>query len=185
MALQIGVDAPWVISWSEEESFDIRPCRWVEGRLAVWQPHRSGSGRPLFARPHSVRQRKAIRLGLCSMCGEPIRMPTAPWWFGLGVWLHGGEKTGPIFMTQEPGLHRACAVRAAEMCPHLKARHLVAAPMPIMAADIAASIVGGEACERDFGIRPQGRTVHGALKLAWRGGHLDDQDLRVIERARK
>jgi len=52
--------APWNASWSGENRYEIRPCRYVGGNLAMWSPHLPGVGVPIFAKPHMVRQRKSI-----------------------------------------------------------------------------------------------------------------------------
>ena len=36
-ALKVGIDVPWVTSWSGEPVLGIRPCGSVGGRLAIVQ----------------------------------------------------------------------------------------------------------------------------------------------------
>src|SRR4051812_17373018 len=57
---------PWNAGWSAEERYEIRPCRWVNGELALWSPHLPGEGKPLFAKPHMVRQRRSIAEMRCT-----------------------------------------------------------------------------------------------------------------------
>jgi hypothetical protein len=151
---------PWNAAWSSEDRYEIRPCRWVQGRLAVWQPHTPGVGRPLFASPHNVRQRRSIAEMRCTVCGEPT--PVADrWWFKLGQIREG------YFMTTEAPVHRACADRALSLCPHLRGREADLAPFPT-GHIVLSALVGGPAMEGDFGVSIQpGQKVIGSLKLAW------------------
>lgn len=152
---------PWNASWSSEERYEVRPCRWVGGALALWSPHAPGSGRPIFAKPHMVRQRRSIAQFLCTVCGEPT-LPGNQWWFQLGEFREGW------FMTTEAPVHHACAELSLKKCPHLQAkgsaRELSKFPSGYT---ILSSIVGGVATDDDFGVRINGRRVVGHLKFAW------------------
>lgn len=150
---------PWNASWSGEMRYEVRPCRWVGGRLALWQPHASGEGRPIFAKPHQVRQRMSIARGLCTVCGEQTPEEDR-WWFGHGHFQEGW------FMTVEAPVHRVCAELALSLCPHLRGKESDLAPFP-GGSRVLASIVGGPATDTDFGVRINGRKVCGHLKLAW------------------
>ncbi|WP_372782600.1 hypothetical protein [Phenylobacterium sp.] len=132
--LTIGVDVPWVTSWSGEQVTGVAPCPSVDGALAIGQAERPGEGRPMYSRNHLFRQRKSVREMRCPMCGEPTAegdrwTQTGRWTTageirakGLGVWLP------PEFPDDKPlldagsiaPLHRACAERALARCPHLK-----------------------------------------------------------------
>ncbi|WP_126975593.1 hypothetical protein [Frigidibacter oleivorans] len=153
---------PWIVSWSGEEEFEVRPCRYAGG-LAIWQPQRQGDGVPRFAKPHAVRQRKAMAEMRCSLCGERTG-PEDRWWFALG---EGRMDLRHGLMTEEPPLHRACATIAAAHCPNLRAKGWPASPMP-MPQDLLRQIVGGLALLQDFGIADRGRIITGHLKLGWR-----------------
>lgn len=158
----IGVNVPWNAGWTAEEHYEVRNCRWAGGRLALWSPHRPGEGKPIFAKPHMVRQRRTIAELRCTVCGE--KTPEGDrWWFKLGNFIEGGR-----FATTEAPVHRTCAEHALAVCPHLRGREADLEPMPGGATMIAA-IVGGPATENDFGlnIRPGG--VVGHLKLSWPG----------------
>ena len=151
--------APWNASWSAEDAYEIRPCRYANGFPALWSPHKPGEGKPIFAKPHMVRQRKSIAELRCTVCGE--RTPKSDrWWFKKGDFREG------YFMTTEAPVHHACAVRALALCPHLRGHGADLERMP-SGYSILRSMVGGAACERDFGLRfpPQG--VVGHLKIAW------------------
>lgn len=132
--LQIGVDVPWVTSWSEEKPTRVSRCPSVDGLPAAGQEDKPGQGKPLYSRNHLFRQRKSVREMLCPMCGEPTEAPdrwsqTGHWTtagavreMGLGKWLPADFKdTRPLFDAGAIApLHRACAERALTHCPHLK-----------------------------------------------------------------
>lgn len=152
---------PWNACWSSEARYEIRPCRWVGGALAIWSPHSPNKGRPLFAKPHAVRQRQSIAQFLCTVCGK--HTPTNDrWWFKLGRFQEGW------FMTTEAPVHRRCGELALENCPHLRrsesARNF--SPFP-KNYHVLSAIVGGAATEDDFAVKINGRRVVGSLKLAW------------------
>lgn len=170
----IGQNVPWNAGWSSEEAYEVRNCRWVGGKLALWQPHSPGEGRPIFAKPHSVRQRRSIVEMRCTVCGE--KTPTWDrWWFGLGAMNDG------LFMTTEAPVHRTCADLALQMCPHIKHQGLHPERMP-PADHVLYAVVGGPATERDFGVNIAGRKVAGHMKLAWRPTEALALALRVCGR---
>ncbi len=166
----IGVNVPWNACWSSEESYEVRNCRWVGGKPALWQPHSPSEGVPVFARPHNVRQRRSVAELRCTVCGEK----TPAWdryWFGLGGFAEGW------FMTTEAPVHEQCAAKAAAMCPHIRRQGLTARAMPPHHA-VLSQIVGGSATDRDFGLNLDGRKVIGHLKLAWRPSQFLAERLR-------
>lgn len=150
---------PWNASWTGEERFEIRPCRWASNHPAIWQPHQPGSGKPMFAKPHSVRQRMSIAKMLCTVCGRPTGADQ--WWFRLGRFQEGW------FMTTEAPVHRVCADYALTVCPHLRGHADDLSPFPSGAKTLRA-MVGGSEVATDFGLSiTDDRPVVGALKLAW------------------
>lgn len=153
---------PWNASWSEEDRYEVRPCRWAGGKPAVWAPHKPGEGRPIFAKPHMVRQRRSIAEMRCTVCGEKTP-PWNRWWFGLGQ----PSVDGFAFVTSESPVHHDCATVALRHCPHLRALGVQPGRMPPADA-ILSAIIGGPAVDRDFGLDLRGREVIGHLKLAWR-----------------
>lgn len=159
VSLIIGQTVPWSASWSAEERFEIRPCKYAGNRLAVWQPFKPGEGRPIFAKPHNVRQRKSIAEMRCTVCGEKTVMGNRWWW-------PRGNQQGRWWMTTEAPVHSPCADLAIMHCPELrKSGH---PPMLFPECHtVLFAIVGGEQFERDFGISTGGRDVVGSLKLAW------------------
>lgn len=154
-----GQSVPWNAGWTAEERFDVRPCRYAGGELAVWQPHALGQGRPIFAKPHLVRQRRSVAEMRCTVCGERTAAADR-WWFGLG------DFDGDYWMTSEAPVHRACADFALTVCPHLQSLGREPAPMP-GGYTIIAKLVGGEDLERKLGITIGARSVIGTLKFAW------------------
>jgi hypothetical protein len=132
--LEIGVDVPWVTSWSAEQVIGVGPCPSVDGALAVGQAERPGQGEPLYPRNHLFRQRRSVREMLCPMCGEPTAdgdrwTQTGRWTTardirakGLGVWLppEFADDRRLLDAGAIAPLHRACAERALIRCPHLK-----------------------------------------------------------------
>lgn len=150
---------PWNASWSAEDTYEIRPCRYASGFPALWMPHAPHVGRPIFAKPHMVRQRRSIAEWRCTVCGE--RTPASDrWWFKLGDIREG------YFMTTEAPVHHVCGSFALTVCPHLRGRDADFERMPSGYVILKAMVTGGVA-DRDFGLSfpPQG--VVGHLKIAW------------------
>ncbi|HEY3949533.1 hypothetical protein [Phenylobacterium sp.] len=133
--LKVGVDVPWVTSWSEEPMTTIGPCPSVDGAIAVNQVENPGKGHPLYSRNHLFRQRKSVREMLCPMCGKPTangdRWSQTGHWTdaadirrrNLGVWLPADFKDDRRLFDAGAiaPLHRACAERSRSLCPTLKA----------------------------------------------------------------
>jgi hypothetical protein len=131
---KVGVDVPWVTSWSGEAMTGVAPCPSVDGMIAVGQQSAAGQGKPLYSRNHLFRQRLSVRSLLCPMCGEAThegdrwsqtgRAVTAAEVKakGLGDWLPADfTDDRPLFDAGAIApLHRACAERALLHCPHLK-----------------------------------------------------------------
>lgn len=155
----IGQNVPWNAAWTGEARYEIRPCRWVGGKLALWSPHAPGEGKPIFAKPHMVRQRRSIAELRCTVCGEKTP-PDDRWWFQLGQLREG------YFMTTEAPVHRACADHSLTVCPHLRGRKELLEPMP-GGFVVLSALVGGPATDQDFGVTIGHSKVIGALKLAW------------------
>lgn len=108
---------PWTASWSSEERLFVAKCPYAMNKPAICQPESPGFGRPLFATPHSIRQRKAIVECLCDLCGQPIA--------GDRISLSFDRKVDVGFVQAEPLLHGDCAAISIKYCPHLK-RHAAA-----------------------------------------------------------
>lgn len=155
------IAVPWNAAWSSEGRHEIRPCKYVGGALAVWSPHSPGIGRPIFAKPHMVRQRMSIAKMLCTVCGNPTPKD-GRWWFALGQFQEGW------FMTTEAPVHRACADLALEKCPHLQRTNGAGTLARFPAGySILSAVLGGSLTDDDFGLKIAGRRVVGHLKIGW------------------
>jgi hypothetical protein len=131
--LKVGADVPWVTSWTGEPHSDVRPCDAARGRLAVMQAERPGHGRPLYSRNHLIRQRRSVVRMLCPMCGGATAEDDR--WSQTGRYTSAGALRLRGFAPLLPRelkdaavmldagaiapLHRACAERALNHCPHL------------------------------------------------------------------
>jgi hypothetical protein len=172
MMLTFGkLPVPWNAGWTGEHHHEIRPCRWAEGKPAMWQPHRPGDGRPVFAKPHFVRQRQSVSRMLCTVCGEHTP-PADRWWF-----QHGERRDG-LFMTTEAPVHHECALVSLELCPHLRSTPAKQALSKFPGGyQIVVSMLGGQRTEHDFGVKlGRGRLIVGALKFAWPASMFITQD---------
>ncbi len=132
--LKVGVDVPWVTSWTDEPILGVAPCATVGGRLAIGQAERAGYGRPEYSKNHLRRQRASVAGMLCPMCGAA----TPP-----GDRFTQVAKAAPAGMLRARGLagavpadvvdaqilinagaiaplHRACVDRSLAHCPHLR-----------------------------------------------------------------
>ena len=133
--LQVGVDVPWVTSWSEEAHTGVSRCASVDGQPAASQAEKPGQGRPLYSQNHLFRQRRTVREMLCPMCGKPT--PDDDRWCQTATWTTAGDLRargfGPALPADLPDdramlncgaiapLHHACASTAVTRCPHLGA----------------------------------------------------------------
>ena len=140
--LKVGLDVPWVTSWSGESLLGVRPCPSLDGGLAVVQANLPGQGRPNYSQNHLVRQRWSIRKMLCPMCGKPT--PEDDRWTQTGRIVTAGalRQKGlaallPATLDDEQTVldagaispaHRVCMDLSLARCPHLQAH---ASPEPI------------------------------------------------------
>lgn len=132
--LVVGVDVPWVTSWTEEPVVGVRPCPTVGGRPALVQGDRAGFGRPLYSQNHLVRQRLTARHMLCPMCGQPTaaddRWTQVARLTPAGLLRRAGKAAAlprgieDRRVVLDAGsiapLHKACVERSLLHCPHLK-----------------------------------------------------------------
>lgn len=119
MVAQIGIDVPWIASWSDEIAQEgVRPCPHASGDLAMWLPDLPGSGKPLFKVLHPVRHRAAIAELRCMVCGEETP-PNDRWLIPFGGWV---QIDGRWRFSTEPPMHGACLDRALAHCPDLRIR---------------------------------------------------------------
>lgn len=122
----IGKNVPWSVSWTGEQSFDLQASNDFPGFMEVVQIQRPGEGAPRFAAQHVTRHRVGMTNHLCHVCGRRT--------------LNGDRyifpvQSGGMFPVEDrqryvgnvPPVHRACAKRAQQLCPHLS--HSYAQPM--------------------------------------------------------
>ena len=108
---------PWITSWSSEDRYGVRPCRWADGRLAVWEPHTPGVGYPCWRVRHIVRARQAVVRQLCGVCGQHFP-PDDRWLVPFGRYERIDDAVA--YVLAEPASHRACLSHAmALLCPAL------------------------------------------------------------------
>lgn len=134
-APKIGVDVPWVSSWSQEKTGGVGPCPTVDGAMAALQTWKPGVGEPLYARNHLRRQRDSVRAMLCPMCGEPTaegdRWTQTGRFYAAGILrARGFGKALPADLDDDrvildcgaiAPLHFRCASMSMQRCPHLAA----------------------------------------------------------------
>lgn len=109
--------APWTISWSGEEAFFLGHCPYAQ-RTAILQHDLWGAGKPLFGKPHSQRQRKAIALMLCDLCALPLRSKTKVSLSQARPVAHSAR--GGEVLQVEPMVCKLCAVISIRHCPSLR-----------------------------------------------------------------
>ncbi|ADL01565.1 hypothetical protein [Brevundimonas subvibrioides] len=134
-SLTVGVDVPWVTSWTGEILQGVRPCASVGGRLALTQAEHAGYGRPEYSKNHLLRQRLTVTKMLCPMCGEATapddrvtqvarRIPAGRLRAsgrGAGLSPHIGDEQVLIDAGAIAPLHRRCSDLSLQHCPHLRA----------------------------------------------------------------
>lgn len=134
-SLKVGVDVPWVTSWTGEPPLGVGPCPSVGGALAILQADNPGQGKPLYSQNHAVRQRLSVRDMLCPMCGRSTGAEDR--WTQVAHPVAAGRLRAdgrghrlPTNLTDDAilvdagaiaPLHRACVDRSLRYCPHLKA----------------------------------------------------------------
>ena len=133
--LIVGIDVPWVTSWTEEPVIGVRPCSTVQARPALVQVQNPGYGRPQYSKNHLVRQRQTVLKMLCPMCGDPT--PEGDRWtqvarlVSAGRLRRSGKASGLGREIEDKRilldagsiapLHKVCVDRSLKHCPHLKA----------------------------------------------------------------
>ena len=126
----VGETVPWSVSWSGELGWALRPDADFPGYVELIQKQAPGEGRPLFAANHVTRNRQGLIGHLCHVCGAPTQSWDR-WLFPLqtGGWVplgDGQERYGG----NVPPVHKACAERAARLCPHLSRQYAVPIRFP-------------------------------------------------------
>lgn len=132
---KIGLDVPWVTSWTGEIQGGVGPCPTVDGQPAALQVWKPGLGKPLYSRNHLRRQRDSVRAMLCPMCGEATEAGDR--WSQTGHFVAAGALRVRGFGPALPAdldddrvlldvgaiapLHLKCAQASLQSCPHLGA----------------------------------------------------------------
>jgi hypothetical protein len=114
----VGETVPWSVAWSGEMAWALRPDADFPGYVEFMQKAAPGEGRPMFAVNHATRNRRGLIGHLCHVCGSPTKRWDR-WLFPLqsGGWVpYEGEER---YAGNVPPVHKACAERAARLCPHL------------------------------------------------------------------
>lgn len=131
--LEVGVDVPWVTSWSSETLSGVIKCPTIRGLPAIDQVESPGLGKPQYSKNHIVRQRLSIVRMLCPMCGEPtaegnrwtqVAKPIAAGALRVrGVAIPASVNDDQVVVDAGAiaPLHRRCAERSLRHCPHLRA----------------------------------------------------------------
>lgn len=128
--------APYVTAWSAEQDLPFRLVERPDGSIGyvdelltdrdrqgvLWQQTavRPRLGRPEFARVHPLRQRRAMELLLCQVCGKPAEQDEA----GV-LWLLRDHRddwpSWPEAMAStEPPICLPCVSASRRLCPALR-----------------------------------------------------------------
>ncbi|HEX5117120.1 MAG TPA: hypothetical protein VFW65_18155 [Pseudonocardiaceae bacterium] len=131
-----GGVVPYVAVWSDERTVRttvVQRGRWGigyadevltdrdrDGVLWTRTVSRPGHGRPLYAKLHPLRQRRAMRRLLCQVCGQPADYTDqGHLWLAIEQqekWPGWPENSINPF----PPLCLGCAVRSVRLCPPLR-----------------------------------------------------------------
>lgn len=151
---------PWTVSWSVERDGPHHVATDPHhGLPAVFAIEARGQGKPLFAKPHDQRLRRAMREQRCDLCGMPLRSATK-------VSLSNPQSTDIGLLQTEPLVHRECGIISLSHCPMLQARAKSGVLMirQVTAFSLATSFLTAAAVKEITGEDwPDGK-VMGALK---------------------
>lgn len=114
-----GVPVPYTAGWTAEEGLSFGNCPYSR-RVALVQRQARGEGKPQFGKPHAVRQRQVIAMGLCDLCARSLKASTKVSLSHARVRYDGARRGEPAIMQVEPLLHRRCAAESVRFCPSLK-----------------------------------------------------------------
>ncbi|MDD2704130.1 MAG: hypothetical protein PHU07_02160 [Acidocella sp.] len=169
-----NVPVPYATLWSAEEGMHVAACQYANGLTALCQASRRGQGKPVFGKPHMVRQREVISLSLCDLCARPLRNTTRVSLSHARVQPHGAE--GPAVLQVEPMLHRQCAAISMQHCPSLR-RDIAAGTLHIrqvLRSRAQLAIMTPEAVEEFTGTPRSGVIGHAKIELLeWRDRELE------------
>jgi hypothetical protein len=127
---RVGDNVPWTVSWTGEHNFELGISQDFPGCVDLVQGENPGQGAPRFRAMHVSRHRLGMAALLCHVCGKPTAKRDRflfPIQSG-GMGLMPDESVR--YAGNVPPVHRTCAERAAQQCPHLKAAFAVPVPYP-------------------------------------------------------
>jgi hypothetical protein len=126
---------PWIALWSAEAVGPTmvstrtgwepqRGTKWVRRERGMWMLHAPTrrEGTPDFGSTHSARQRRAMELGLCQVCGERRRGEMSwviPDDSDDGIATRHAELWRQGFVLNAP-VCSVCLTLARQVCPHLR-----------------------------------------------------------------
>ena len=119
---RIGVNIPWVVPWSAEETFSFRKSPHFPGLLELTQAERPGEGRPAASGMNIMRQRRGVVEFRCHVCGE-LTTPDDRFLFPVVTGAFLKIRGGVRYVSHLPPTHGDCAARAQTLCPHLRSRY--------------------------------------------------------------
>lgn len=156
------IKVPWNASWTGEESFEVRPCKYAKGAMSLWQKTAPGVGQPLFAKPHMIRQRKSIAEMRCTVCGEKTEKFKRFYFREMGheITMQGKK----YWATTEAPLHENCIEHAIKLCPQLKKNGFE--PLPFPEDYYVLSALAGQSLNDQYNVKINVQVV-GHMKLAW------------------
>lgn len=174
-----GRIVPWTTPWTGEEGkCFLDTHHFAPDMPSICQPSAQGSGYPIFGSVHYQRQRVAVVMGRCDVCGKMIRPGQARVLLHPGNCLKGTAETGHVMAPS----HRECARQAALVCPWITAE-IEAGKLTVTVvkkARIAMAILDPEAVEAETGFK---RKAFGHAKLIVDRGLQRDAEwlLRKVE----
>ncbi len=125
---RVGENVPWSVSWTGEQSFSLEMSEDFPGFVDLVQAQQPGLGAPKFAALHVTRHRMGMAQHLCHVCGKRT-LKGDRYIFPV---QSGGFVTTPDesmrYAGNVPPVHRTCARRAQQLCPHLS--HSFSLPVP-------------------------------------------------------
>jgi hypothetical protein len=108
------------IAFADETAAD----RDRDGVLWTRKPDRHCQGRPEFGNVHSRRQRRAMRLLLCQVCGQPADRDADGVLWLLPDYYAEAQGWPENYDLAEPPICRSCVAVATRLCPALRRGHL-------------------------------------------------------------
>jgi hypothetical protein len=130
---------PFITAWSSEKKHHTTLVA-HRGRLAYADEHpldrdtfgvlwrrigiSPGVGKPEYGRVHSLRQRRAMLRVLCQVCGGPAGKTSDGVLWLMGRAEYEREPWPSPIESPHPPVCLRCAVRAVQLCPHLRDHYI-------------------------------------------------------------